>query len=63
MELILKTLGAEVVFDNNGDLTTDGHNAYEKLIVILDELYRIGATDKTVDEFESYFDEIFRLGF
>ena len=63
MEKILKTLGAKVIFDDNGDLTTDGANAYDKLIVILDELYKIGATNKSVDKFENYFDEIIRLGY
>lgn len=63
MEKILKTLGAKVVFDDNGELTTDGANAYDKLIIILDELYRIGAINKSVDEFEDYFDEIIRLGY
>lgn len=56
-------LGAEIPFDNDGDLTTDGANAYEKLIVILDELYRIGAINKTINEFEKYFDEIIKIGF
>lgn len=63
MEKILKVLGAEIVFDEDGELTVDGANAYDKFLVILDELYKIGATNKTVDEFENYFDEIIKLGF
>lgn len=61
MEKILNVLGAEIPFDDNGDLTVDGANAYDKLIVIVDELHRIGATNKTVDDFEKYFDEIIRV--
>ena len=63
MEEILNVLGAKNPFDDNGDLTIDGVKAYEKLIFILYELERIGATNKSVDEFEKYFDEIIRLGF
>lgn len=63
MEKILNVLGAATPFDDNGDLTPDGANAYNKLIVILDELHRIGAIDKSVDELENCFDEIIRLGY
>lgn len=63
MKKILNILGAEIPFDNDGDLTTDGANAYEKLIKILEELNHIGAVNKSINEFEKYFDEIIRLGF
>ena len=63
MEEILNILGAEIPFDDNGEWTINGANAYGKLIVILSELYKIGAVNKSVDEFEKYFDEIIRMGF
>ena len=60
MDIILKTLGAEIPFDENGDLTIEGADAYEKLIVIVGELKHIGAIAETVDRLENYFDEIIR---
>lgn len=63
MEKILNILGAEVPFDDNGELTFNGVTAYGKLVVILSELYKIGAVNKSVDEFIKYFDEIIRMGF
>lgn len=63
MDVILKTLGAKTPFDNNGELTREGAEAYDKLILILGELNHIGAMSKDVDDFEKYFDEIIRLGF
>lgn len=63
MEKILNILGAAIPFDENGDLTSDGANAYNKLIMILNELHSIGAIDKSTDEVENYFDEIIKLGY
>lgn len=63
METILNILGAKDPFDDNGELTSDGVDAYEKLILILHELHIIGAVNKTVDEFEKYFNEVIQLGF
>lgn len=63
MEELLKILGANNPFNDNGDLTSDGSEAYEKLIQIVSILYYIGAITKTPDQIESYFDEIIRLGF
>lgn len=60
MEKILNILGAEKPFDENGDLTMGGADAYEKLIKIIEELHYIGAVSKSVDDFEKYFDEIIR---
>lgn len=34
MDKILNILGAEKPFNNDGELTTDGINAYDKLIMI-----------------------------
>lgn len=61
METILKTLGADNPFDENGDLTVVGADAYEKLIAILWELNYIGAITETVDSLESYFDTIIKI--
>lgn len=63
MEEILNILGAEIPFDDKGELTDEGVAAYEKLIKILGELNRIGAIKESVDDLEKYFDEIIRLGF
>ncbi len=63
MEEILQILGAEEVFDNNGDLTTGGADAYEKLASIIELLNCIGIIHETLDECEKRFDEIIRLGF
>jgi hypothetical protein len=63
MEKILNILGAKKPFNNDGELTTDGANAYDKLIIILKELNLIGAVNKPIDEFERYFDEIINLGY
>lgn len=63
MEKILKILGAEQPFNDDGGLSDDGMDAYAKLLDILIELNVIGAIDKSVDKLEYYFDEIIRLGF
>ena len=63
MEKILNVLGAAIPFNESGNLTPDGVNAYNKLIVILNELHKIGAINKSVDDLENYFDEIIRLGY
>ncbi len=60
---ILQKLGAEVPFDKHGDLTTDGADAWEKLIEVVCGLHNIGAISETPDKIESYCDEIMRLGF
>ena len=63
LEEILKELGSTNPFDNNGDLTTDGTNAWDKLIKIVEGLYYIGAISEKPDDIECYCDEIVRLGF
>ena len=65
LEEILKQLGADIPFDESGDLTPNGADAYEKLLRIVDGLKQIGALGKgkSGDELESYLDEIIRLGF
>jgi hypothetical protein len=63
MEKILKELGSTNPFDENGELTSNGADAYDKLIKIIAELHRIGVITETVDSCEKCFDEIFRLGF
>ena len=63
LEEILKELGAKIPFDKDGYLTTDGANAWEKLIKITEGLYYIGAITEKPDDIESYCDEIVRLGF
>lgn len=40
LEEILRELGAKQPFDKDGDLTTDGANAWEKLIKVV-EVYII----------------------
>ena len=63
MEEILVVLGAETPFDENGELTPEGADAYEKLVEIIGHLNRIGAISEDVDKCEKCFDEIMRLGF
>ena len=63
LEEILMELGAEKPFDNDGDLTTDGAEAWEKLIRVVEGLHYIGAIREKPDDIESYCDEIVRLGF
>lgn len=67
LEEILKELGAETPFDETGDLTGDltseGADAFDKLLRIVDGLDYIGALGKKGDELETYLDEIVRLGF
>lgn len=63
LEEILMELGAEKPFDENGDLTTDGADAWEKLIKVVTGLNYIGAISEKPDDIESYCDEIVRLGF
>ena len=60
---ILKELGADIPFDENGDLTPNGADAYEKLLRIVDGLKYIDALGKSGDDLECYLDEIIRLGF
>ena len=59
---ILQVLGAKTPFDNNGDLTPEGADAWEKLILIVGGLHNIGAIVETVDRIEAYCDEIVRVG-
>ena len=63
LEEILKELGSEIPFDANGELTSDGLDAYDKLVRIVTGLDNIGALGKTGDELENYLDEIIRLGY
>lgn len=63
LEEILMELGAEKPFDENGDLTTDGADAWEKLIKVITGLNYIGAISEKPDDIESYCDEIVSLGF
>ncbi len=58
MERILSILGARKPFGQDGELTTDGADAYEKLVEILIELNIIGAISEKIDNLEKYFDEI-----
>jgi len=58
MERILSILGAREPFNQDGELTTDGADAYEKLFEILIELNMIGAISEKIDNLEKYFDEI-----
>ena len=63
LEEILKELGSETPFDEAGDLTSEGADAFDKLLQIVDGLDYIGALGKKGDELETYLDEIVRLGF
>ena len=63
MEEILKLLGAEHPFDDNGDLTPDGADKYDVLIRIVERLHRIGAISEAPDRIEEYFDKIMTLGY
>lgn len=63
LEQILKELGSDMPFDNDGELTPEGAEAYDKLIRIVDGLDYIGALGKKGDDLEDYLDEIIRLGF
>ena len=63
LEEILKALCAETPFDETGDLTPEGADAFDKLLRIVDGLDYIGALGKKGDELETYLDEIVRLGF
>lgn len=63
LEDILRLLGADKPFDDNGNYTEDGIKAQEKLLDIVDGLKSIGALGKTGDQLEAYLDEIVRLGF
>lgn len=63
LEEILMELGAEKPFDENGDLTADGADAWEKLIKVVTGLNYIGAISEKPDNIESYCDEIVSLGF
>ena len=63
LEEILKELGAETPFDETGDLTSEGADAFDKLLRIVDGLDYIGALGTKGAELETYLDEIIRLGF
>lgn len=63
LEEILKELGADMPFNENGDLTPNGADAWEKLINVVTGLNNIGAIQEKPDNIESYCDEIMRLGF
>ena len=63
LEEILKELGTDIPFDEKGDLTSNGADAYEKLINVVTGLNSIGAIQEKPDDIESYCDEIVRLGF
>ena len=63
LEEILKELGADMPFDEKGDLTSNGADAWEKLINVVTGLNNIGAIQEKPDDIESYCDEILTLGF
>ena len=63
LEEILKELGSETPLDETGDLTSEGADAFDKLLRIVEGLDYIGALGKKRDELETYLDEIVRLGF
>lgn len=63
MEEILKILGAEQPFEEDGELSKEGADAYDKLIEIIVLLNNIGVIKETVDQCEHYFDEIMELDF
>lgn len=63
LEEILKELGATIPFDENGDLTPNGADAWDKLINVVTGLNNIGAIQEKPDEIECYCNEIVRLGF
>ena len=63
LEEILRELGADIPFDDNGELTSEGADAYEKLLKINEGLWQIGALGMRGDTLECYLDEIIRLGF
>ena len=52
LEEILIELGAKQPFDKDGDLTTDGANAWEKLIKVVEGLHHIGAISEKPDDIE-----------
>ena len=63
LEEIFKELGSETPFNETGDLTSEGADAFDKLLRIVEGLDYIGALGKKGDELETYLDEIIRLGF
>lgn len=63
LEGILKTLGADVPFDSDGELTSEGATAWEKLMVIVAGLHDIGAIRETPDSIEDYCDKVVELGY
>lgn len=63
LEEILKEFGTDIPFDEKGDLTPNGVDAWEKLIRVVTGLNEIGAIQEKPDDIESYCDEIVRLGF
>lgn len=63
LEEILQELGADMPFDESGDLTPNGADAFEKLINVVTGLNNIGAIQEKPDDIESYCDEIIRLDF
>ena len=63
LEEILKELGATIPFDENGDLTPNGADAWDKLIHVVTGINNIGAIQEKPDEIECYCNEIVRLGF
>lgn len=46
LEEIFKELGAETPFDESGNLTPEGVDAFNKLLRIVDGLEYIGASEK-----------------
>ena len=63
LEEILKLCGAKKPFAKDGELTSQGIRACERLGMIVDGLEQIGAKGKTGDALQNYIDEIIRLGF
>ena len=63
LEEILMELGAKRVFDDRGNLTIGGEEAYKELLRIVAGLHHIGAIKETCDDIEAYCDAIISLGF
>lgn len=52
LEEILKEFGADMPFDENGDLTPNGADAWEKLINVVTGLNNIGAIQENMEDRE-----------
>ncbi len=63
MEEILKTLGSKTPFKQNGELSYGGEMAYEKLMIIIRELYHMGVIKEDPKELQREFDDIINSNF